>query len=147
MSIGKLLAALVLAGAAATAQAQACPGIVHEEITVDARNDEWTPAQVKAGTNDLVIVFASGMAKIDPKKDAHGPNGRGDGFGRLEMKIGTGTVVPVGDRWVGAFAQTGAIKFRLHDTKFTDNSGEYRVHLIVIPAKAFPPAIKINTDG
>jgi hypothetical protein len=147
MKVRLALAALVAAGAATVAQAQVCPGIVHEEIAVDGRNDEWTSAQVKVTPGDLVLVFARGKVKVGNFLGAVGPKGANSGEGRLEMKVGTGTVTTVGERWVGAFRQTGSVKFKVYDTNYRDNEGSFHVHLVIIPAGAFPPAIKIEPDA
>lgn len=147
MSFRLLLSALFLAVTATAAQAQVCPGIVHEEITVDGRNDEWTSAQVKVNPSDLVIVFAHGKVRVGAWTGEVSPAGAPNGLGRLEMKVGTGTVTAVGERWVGAFSQAGAVKFKVHDTKYGDNAGTFQVHLVIIPGNAFPPAIKIEPEG
>jgi hypothetical protein len=147
MKIRLALAALAAAGIATTAHAQVCPGIIHEEITVDGRNDEWTSAEVKVNPGDMVLVFARGKVKVGNFLGAVGPTGAKSGEGRLEMKVGTGNVLTVGERWVGAFARTGAVKFKVYDTNYRDNEGSFRVHLVIIPAGAFPPAIKIEPDA
>ena len=129
------------------AYAQVCSSITHEEITVDGRNDEWTSAQVKVQPRDVILVFAHGKVKVGAWTGEVTPKGApGNGNGRLEMKVGTGTVVTVGDRWVGAFREPGVVKFRVYDTAYRDNSGAFRVNLIIIPADAFPPAVKVETD-
>jgi hypothetical protein len=58
------------------------------------------------------------------------------------MKVGTGTVVPVGDRWVGAFREPGSIKFRVFSVNQQRNAvnRSYDVRLMVIPAGTLPAA-------
>jgi hypothetical protein len=38
--------------------------------------------------------------------------------------------------------QSGAVRLRVCDTQYGDNSGAFRVYLVIIPASAFPPAAK-----
>ncbi len=68
-----------------------------------------------------------------------GPAGATDGNGTLAIKVGTGTVIPVGQKWFGAFEEDGgALKVRVHDTAYGDNSGSFKVVIIVIPGAALP---------
>jgi hypothetical protein len=147
--MNKLFVAVLLSALGLSAEARVCSEILHEEITVDGRNDEWTSAQVKIGPRDLVLVFAEGQVKVGGWTGEVGPGGAPgvEGIGRLEMKVGTGTVVPVGARWVGAFQEGGTIKFRVHDTKYGDNSGSFSIHLIIVPAGVLPPAVKVQPDA
>jgi hypothetical protein len=136
-------------GLASVTRAEVCPNISNQELTVDARNGEWTPAAMKVTAGDLVLVFASGRAKVEHAmmRDLS-PNGAPNGAGRLEMKVGTGTVVSTGERWVGAFREPGEIKFRVSSKghNYQDFSGTYNVHLIVIPAGTLPPTMKVETE-
>ena len=148
MKIGALFAsAVALCGASSGARAEVCSGITNEVVSVDVRNDEWTAAAIKAKPGDVVIVRAGGTVKI-----AHtllgevGARGTSNGSGRLDMKVGTGKVIPIGDRWVGAFSDPGVIKFRVNAERYRDNSGAYRVNVIVIPAGALPPAAKVEAE-
>jgi hypothetical protein len=74
------------------------------------------------------------------------PRGNPGGVGRLDMKVGTGTVVPVGDRWVGSLRDPGTIRFRINAERYQDNAGAYRVNVIVVPAGALPPTVKIDAE-
>ena len=62
------------------------------------------------------------------------------------MKIGAKTVVPIADRWVGALREPGAFQFRVNAERYKDNSGAYRVNVIVIPAGALPAAVKVDEE-
>jgi hypothetical protein len=142
-----LAAAVALCSVSSAARAEVCSSITNEVVSVDVRNDGWTPAAIKAKAGDLVIVRAQGKVKI-----AHTllgevtPMGNPGGTGRLDMKVGTGAVIPVGDRWVGAFKDPGTIKFRINAERYQDNSGAYRVNVIVVPAGALPAAVKIEAE-
>jgi hypothetical protein len=124
-----------------------CSSITNEIVSVDVRNDDWTPATIKLKDGDLVIIQAAGLVKI-----AHTllgqvtPRGNPGGVGRLDMKVGTGTVVPVGDRWVGSLRDPGTIRFRINAERYQDNAGAYRVNVIVVPAGALPPTVKIDAE-
>jgi hypothetical protein len=148
MRFGPWLAALgVLCGWPLAAWAQVCSSITHEAVSVDVRSDDWTAATIKVKPGDLVIVRAGGLVKI-----AHtllgevGPKGTSSGSGRLDMKIGTGKAIPVGDRWVGALRDPGTIQFRVNAERYQDNSGAYRVNVIVIPVGAFPADAKVEPE-
>jgi hypothetical protein len=148
MRIGALFTSVIaLCGASSAAGSEVCSGITNEVVSVDVRNDEWTAAAIKAKPGDVVIVRAGGTVKI-----AHtllgevGARGTSNGSGRLDMKVGTGKVIPIGDRWVGAFSDPGVIKFRVNAERYRDNSGAYRVNVIVIPAGALPPAAKVEAE-
>jgi hypothetical protein len=124
-----------------------CSSITNELLAVDVRSNEWTAAKIQAKPGDLIIVRAGGTVRI-----AHTllgevtPRGNPGGLGRLDMKVGTGTVVPVGDRWVGALRDPGTLRFRINAERYQDNSGAYRVNVIVVPAGALPAAAKVEPE-
>lgn len=126
-------------------------GIVHKALQVSGRNDEWTAADVKIKPGDRVLVVASGKVKVGGFLGAVSADGNGaphnnDGPGRLEMKVGTGTVISVGKRWFGDAEEAGAVKFRVRDSDYSDNGGAFDVEIIVIPPSAIPQAIKVAAD-
>jgi hypothetical protein len=136
-------------GIAAAAKAEVCANISNQELSVDASNAEWTAAPIKVKEGDLLLVFASGRAKVaHAMMNDLSPNGAPNGAGRLEMEVGTAAVVSTGERWVGAFRDSGAVRFRVANKghKQQDFSGSYRVQLIVIPAGALPPSMKVDME-
>ncbi len=136
-------------GLATVARAEVCPNISNRELTVDASSQEWTTAPTQVSEGDLLLVFATGRARVaHAMMNDLSPNGAPNGAGRLEMQVGTGTVVSTGERWVGAFRESGAVKFRVANKghKYQDFSGSYRVRLIVIPAVALPPTMKVDME-
>ena len=141
------VAAAAMCAVAFAVRAEPCSSITNEIVSVDVRNDEWTPVSIKPKAGDLVIVRAGGLVKI-----AHtllgevGPRGTVNGGGRLDMKVGTGAAIPVADRWVGAFKDPGPIRFRINTERYQDNSGAYRVNVIVIPAGTLPAAVKVEAE-
>jgi hypothetical protein len=62
------------------------------------------------------------------------------------MKIGTGTIVSVGERWVGAFREPGSTKFRIANVSYERAEGKYDVLVILIPAGTLPPAAKVEAE-
>jgi hypothetical protein len=150
MRIDRVLApvALVasLAGVARAADGRTC-GIVHKTVAVSGRNDEWTSADIKISPGDRVLVVAAGKVKVgafigEVNADGNNPANT-NSLGRLDMKVGTGTVIPVGKRWFGGSDEPGTVKFRVHDTSYTDNGGAFEVDVIVIPPNAIPEPIKV----
>jgi hypothetical protein len=125
---------------------EVCNNIGHQELEVDGRNDEWTNAEVKVQPGDIVLVFARGKVKLGGWMGEVGPNGQNNGLGRLHIKVGTGTVVPIGERWVGTFREGGTVKFKIHDTNYQDNEGKFLVHLLILPRSALPPAVHVDSD-
>jgi hypothetical protein len=141
------LAAAIVLGFASLAEAEVCNGITHEELTVGGRNDEWTSAQAKVEPGDVILVFARGKVKVGAwTGEVTAKGASNSGLGRLEMKVGSGTVVTVGDRWVGAFCESGTLKFRVYDTRYRDNSGSFKVHLVIIQASVLPLAVKVDVE-
>jgi hypothetical protein len=139
----------VALGLTGVARGEVCPNISNQELTVDASNAQWTTAPVKVNEGDLILVFAEGRAKVaHAMMNDLSPNGAPNGAGRLEMEVGSGAVVSTGERWVGAFRDSGAVKFRVANKghKYQDFSGSYRVRLIVIPAGVLPPSMKVDME-
>ncbi len=134
-------------------RAEVCNSITNEVVKVDAANDEWTPAAIKIKPGDLLLVIATGIThnpNVFGSKDA---TAKSEGWGGLTMKYGTGTVIPVGDRWVGAFREPGSIKFHVNGGRIKGGAmsnagvqGSYDVHVIVIPAGTLPPSVKVDNQ-
>lgn len=144
-------AALLLAsspGAApAAAPAEACSGIHHEIITVRAEREEWTSAELRIRPNDVILVYTGGRLTIGGNAEhTVSAHGLPSGAGALEMKVGTGTVVPAGTRWFGSFRDYGTLKFRIAAEHRGELSGSYKVNLVVIAAESFPEAITLDGE-
>lgn len=132
-------------GGPVEAQAPRTCGIVHMTVLVDARNDEWTSASVTVDANDRVFVSAPGKIKVgkfvgEVSADGNTPT-QASSLGRLEMKVGAGTVHSVGKRWAGEAEAAGPLKFRVRDSNYADNGGGFEVDVIVIPPTAVPPPV------
>jgi hypothetical protein len=152
-----VLSVAMLVALASTAQAKepspapgACPGIVTKAVTVDGRNDEWTATGIKVKANDVVLLMAGGAVKVGEFTGEVSANGVGNvanGNGRLTAKVGTGTVLSVGEKWFGAFEQdAGPLKLKVQDTNHTDNGGEFKVILLVIPGCAIPEPEEVAAE-
>lgn len=142
-----LLVGCLLVGATPIASAQSSPASIrHVVVSVAATNDEWTPTGLTLNGGDLVIVRAPGYVKIGGlagERDAAGfghnstvaaPNGS------LEYKVGVGAGKPAGKFDVHVVDNTGELKFRIRDTDYHDNQGQFQVDVIVVPPGAIPPA-------
>lgn len=146
-----VLAAVLLAGIASGASpappAAPCPGIHHEIITVRADRDDWTSAELRVRPNDVILVYAGGRLRVGGDGDRTvSAKGLPDGDGALEMKVGTGTVVPAGTRWFGSFRDFGTLKFRIAASRRDELAGSYKVNLVVIAAESFPDAITLDGE-
>jgi hypothetical protein len=112
-------------------------------MRVEGKNDEWASAGVVAHPGDVVAIFASGFINNgsvgDSQFDADGCllNGRCQKSSGLAMKVGDETV-HAGSSFVWMSTATGPVKLRFIDDAYTDNSGEYSVELLLIPASAIP---------
>jgi hypothetical protein len=142
-----LIAALALACAPHARATQACTAIRHEILTVNAGREDWTSARLKIQPDDVILVYAGGRLTVaGDARRATSPRGLADGAGALEMKVGTGTVVPVGTRWFGSFRDYGTLSFRVAAQRRAELAGSYQVNLVVIPAGAFPEAVKLDAE-
>src|SRR6266568_164182 len=142
MHLGTLAVIAALSASTAEAQAGVCTAIANKVVKVNARNDEWTSADVKVQPGDLVIVSAKGKVRVGPAKDCDADGLVGPDFsqqmggtkftniGRLQMKVGTGTVALIGKSWFGGVPDPGHLKFRVYDTKYDDNAGSFEVYVL-----------------
>jgi len=149
-SLAPLMFSFVAAGTDATPAEPAmptCPGIRHEIVTVRAERDDWTSAQLRVRPNDVILVYAGGRLGVgkEPGRTVSA-KGLADGSGALEMKVGTGTVVPAGTRWFGSFRDYGTLKFRVAASHRDELSGSYTVNLVVIAAESFPEALTLDGE-
>jgi hypothetical protein len=117
-----------------------------EAVTVEARNngsDGWTSTHLKVRGGELIEVNASGSLKVsrvdDPYVQQIYPIGWGprDGLGRLDMRSGDHGIVPVSNpghsQWIGYVYEPGTIRFRIKSSSQYEMSGQYRVHVVVVP--------------
>jgi len=136
-----------LALAAPAGHADACTAIRHEILSVDASHDGWTSAALAVRPKDVILVYASGRINVPgatpPQVSA---KGLPDGGGQLEMKVGTGTIVPAGTRWFGSFRDYGTLRFRVAPQHHQGLSGKLRVNLVVIPSASFPDAVTLDGE-
>jgi hypothetical protein len=133
-----LLALLSAAATHASAAEERTLAIDHVIVTVEGANDEWTPTPIELSPGDLLISFAKGSVKIGRSSTPTGPDGQRDGYGALQMKVGTTNVRTIGSRAI-VQEPRGVVKLRILDTVFTDNEGTFQVELIKVPAAAVPP--------
>jgi hypothetical protein len=142
-------AAMLAIPAATFAQPHAtkCNSIETRQVKLDAKNDEWVSADLKLKPNDLVIIFVKGEAVVGKRVGSVNAAGSpGDGYGKVEMKVGTGTVIPTGAKYVGGVSDGGTVKFRVWDTQYQDNSGGFEAFIIVIPPGVIPEPKLVQAD-
>jgi hypothetical protein len=143
------LGAVVLLVALSTplaAPAEICTSIRHEILTVRAEREDWTSAALNIRPNDVILVYAGGRLSVGADGKTVSAKGLPDGSGSLEMKVGTGTVVPAGTRWFGSFRDYGTLKFRVAATHRADLAGSFKVNLVVIPADTFPETVNLDNE-
>ena len=134
-------------GAPNTPPAEACSGLHHEIVTVKAERDDWTSAELRVRPNDVILVYVGGRLTLGGDSSRTiSAKGMPDGLGSLEMKVGTGTVVPVGTHWFGSFRDYGTLKFRIAAAHRGDLKGSYKVNLVLIDSEALPETITIDGE-
>ena len=137
---------LVILFASSRIEAQATPatGIQHAIVPVAATNDEWTTTGLTINRGDMLIVRAPGSVTIGAiagDRDANGVarNSTNPGVnGSLEFKIGVGAGQPAGKFAVHVAEDVGELKFRVRDSDYHDNRGEFVVDVVVLPPSSIP---------
>jgi hypothetical protein len=117
------------------------------EITVSARNDEWTTTDKKISVGDIILTLATNnKITVGAFLGKAGANGIADGVGSLQMKIGTGAAQTIGEKSFVIASETGKLKLKIYDTDYRDNSGEYKVVIIHIPKEMMPTEQSIKAE-
>lgn len=129
--------------------------ITRKTIQVEGANDDYTSADITVKKGDVVLIGASGtvvtgswMGPTDP----NGHNGRcgeSDKDGALMVKVGTSGAMKAGKHlFLIARDHEGELKFKVRDTKYTDNRGAFTVDIIHIPhdAGSVSSAAKLSVD-
>ena len=114
---------------------------------VAAVNDDWTRAGLALQSGQLVVIMASGNAKVRPYGDGVGPQGMDNGAGRLEGKIGQAPPFVVGTSIAFYVKDTGQLKLRIKDSRYDDNMGGYTVDILVLEPVAIPAAVTVPPDS
>lgn len=151
--MGSLALALSLIGQVAFA-AEATK-LTPRRIIVEAANDEYVEAGTSVADGDILIVRASGSVVTGSWAGAtggpFGHTGRcgegNDKDGALVMKVGTSTTMRVGPELVWVADRAGPLKFRVRDTKFTDNSGQYVVTIVHVPKSSIQVASELQVEA
>lgn len=139
--ISMLICATMFAAFSALVVADNKVKITNQVFTVAATNDEWTDTKMKVSPGDYLITSEPGnkivVGSYLGSADADGLN---DGTGALFLKIGVGASRRIGKRSLIEVTESGAVKLRIYDTRYSDNSGSFNVSIIHIPASLIPPA-------
>ena len=119
--------------------------VVHHRVEVAAANDEWTDSGVTVEVDDLVVIWVKGEVTIGGWHGEIGADGAASGAGRLYTKVGT-TTLPVGSQTAFISSQGGALRLRVHDENYLDNSGSFDATVMLIPSQAIPDAVIVGAE-
>jgi hypothetical protein len=64
--------------------------------------------------------------------------GQATDIGALFLKIGVGPSIKIGTQGFIKVADSGVVKLRVADNNYSDNSGNFKVGIIHIPASLIP---------
>jgi hypothetical protein len=122
--------------------------IEHRTLKVEGANDEWSPTNLKFQAGDFLIIKAAGKVTVGSFLGEVGPDGNPSGKqeGRLQLKIGTATTLGVGSSATVNVDQSGPVKVRVNDTKYTDNKGSFNVDIVLIPAELVPQPTEVKIE-
>jgi hypothetical protein len=115
--------------------------LFHAKLSVAGTNDEWTDSKIVVAPGDIVLVTVTGLVKIGKHHPENGPNGASNGDGRLVYKIGTSAGERTGEKLFVTVEQPGALKFKVQDSRYDDNSGAFNVDIVIIPAGFVPEPV------
>lgn len=107
-------------------------------LTVAGTNDEWTPSSLTVHPGDLVIVQAAGKVRIGQYAGEVDANGSPAGAGMLQFKVGVGAGKAAGKSALHVAESSGELKFRVADSRYEDNGGEFTVDVLIVPLAAIP---------
>ena len=131
----------------ATLPAQQPRRLQHLVVTVAASNDEWTTTGVTVQTGDILVANASGKVIVGSFIGGTDANGMGSGEGALEFKIGVTAGRAAGAHFFHNVTTPGELKFRVRDSRYQDNSGNFEVDLLIIPSEAIPSPSVVGEAG
>jgi hypothetical protein len=120
--------------------------IKHERLSIAATNDEWTPTSIEVARGDVILVLATGRIRIGQVSGEVGPNGNSSGSGVLQIKIGVGAGQRAGEKAFVIADQSGPVKLRVVDSRYSDNAGAFEVSVIHIPASMIPMPSQEGTE-
>lgn len=139
-AIGRLVAFSLALPSALWSQAT----LAHIQLSVDAKNSEWTATTLNVEPGDMVLVQAAGKVTVGPYLNEVGPDGGPANMnfvGALDIKVGIGVGRRVGVQGCFFADQAGQVRLRVRDqVRYDDNAGSFTVNLIHVPAAAIPKA-------
>lgn len=114
--------------------------VLFGELSVSATNDEWTATSVKVKEGELLVIFVREDSRVSVGKflGTTDANGTRDGIGALQIKIGSGSASVVGTNRTVITSDSGYVKFKIFDTNYSDNSGQFEVFVIHLSDSAMP---------
>ena len=132
--------------------------VSHGVVAVAAVNDEWTATNIRVAQGDILLTTENGNKIVvgnflgsigaDGLPQSRDVNIEGVKLtvGALELKVGNGAAQRIGSKGFVVINETGKIKLRIYDTDYRDNSGEYQVHIIRIPAGLIPLPVDASAE-
>jgi hypothetical protein len=135
-----IVAITVLAAAPVFAE-----GIERKSLSVEGANDDYTQTGLNVKKGDLVLIGASGVVSTGAFNGRTDPNGHfgrcgeNDTDGALMYKVGPTAAQKAGKHKLVVVQTDGELKFKVRDTKYSDNEGSYSVDVLRIPGHMKPP--------
>jgi len=115
-------------------------------VVIPATSEEWVSTKLKVLPGDILLIKASGTISVGGFLGKTGPDGTTSGVGRLKLKIGTEFIESVGSIKYVPVTIAGIAMLRIDDSNYRDNSGEFSVEVIHIPAKLLPRAMPVRAE-
>lgn len=114
-------------------------------FVISATSEEWVSTRLSVMPGDILLIRASGTISVGGFLGKTGPDGTSTGVGRLKLKIGNAAVESVGSIKYVPVTEPGTVMLRIEDSNYKDNSGEFNVEVIRIPAKIIPKPIAVTS--
>jgi hypothetical protein len=121
-----------------TAPAPAAGQVRHVRLSIIGKNDEWAGSGLHVDREDVILVRASGKIALGGWGGSATPDTSGNGG--LDMKVGRSFTTRAGARFFWVASEAGEVKFRVRDSKYSDNAGGYDVDVVIVPKEAVPAA-------
>lgn len=114
-------------------------------FVISATREEWVSTRLKVMPGDILLIRANGTISVGGFLGNTGPDGTATGVGRLKLKIGNAAVENVGSIKYVPVTEPGMVMLRIEDSNYRDNSGEFNVEVIRIPARIIPKSVPVTT--
>ena len=134
------------------------PDSTFTEIAVDSASDDYTESGLTMESGDLLAILARGQVKTgawngttpDPRghfaANCSAPEGS-ETDGALLYKVGNAAWLRTGTTAVVDSQQAGMLKFKVRDTKYSDNAGKYTVGVFRVPSRALASDARVEVEA